>query len=618
MKNLLSKIAIGVALSASFVYAQSAGTDWPAYGNDPGSTKYSPLKQITPANVSKLKLAWTYDTGETGGTDEITPIVVHNVMYVGTPQQHVIALNAETGKEIWKYAPAGEGGRFSEYRGVSYWPGDGQITPKIVFASDGKLIELDAETGQLTPSFGDNGTVDLIKGLDPKIPATRYSVTSPPAIYKNYAILGPELGETGRYGLPGDPRAFDLRTGKEAWRFHVVPQPGEPNHDTWPDDAWQDRSGPSLWAPITVDTQRGLVFCPVGNPTDQAYGGTRHGLNLYSSSIIALDAETGKLKWYFQTTHHDIFDFDLNSSPTLVTVKKDGMDIPAVAQMTKQGLLFILDRTTGKPVFGVEEKPVPASHIPGEDAWPTQPFPVKPAPLARMGMTREEVSKISPETQKTCEAQFDNLVQEGPFTPYGIVPTLVFPSSEGGGNWGGASFDPNMGYIIVNTRSLGTNAHEVPTDSQGIKSYSKIKAPFEDQDGLPCSAPPWGELIAVNANTGDIAWRVPLGEYADLKAKGVPITGTANAGAPIVTASGVIFVGSTTDYHFRAFDEKTGKELWSVPLENSAIATPLTYQAANGKQYVATAEGGAGHLAQFLRPRQTDPARDLVVAYTLP
>jgi quinoprotein glucose dehydrogenase len=617
MKNLFA-VAIGIALSASLVSAQSAGTDWPAYGNDPGSMKFSPLKQITPANVGKLKLAWTYDTGETAGTDEITPLVIHSVMYVATPQQHVIALNAETGKEIWKYAPEGGGGRFSEYRGVSYWPGDGQATPKIIFASESKLIELDAETGQLVPSFGENGLVDLIKGLDPKIPANRYSVTSPPAIYKNLAILGPELGETGRYGLPGDPRAFDLRTGKEVWRFHVVPQPGEANHDTWPDDSWQDRSGPSLWAPITVDTERGIVFCPVGNPTDQAYGGTRPGLNLYSSTLIALDAETGKMKWYFQITHHDIFDFDLNSAPTLVNVNKDGANIPAVAQMTKQGLLFILDRTTGKPVFGVEERPVPRSNVPGETAWPTQPFPVKPVPLARMGMTREEVSKISPETEKTCQAQFDYLVQEGPFTPYGILPTLVFPSSEGGGNWGGVSFDPNTGYIIVNSRSVGTNAHEVPTDSQGILSYSKVKAPFEDQDGLPCSAPPWGELIAVNANTGDVVWRVPLGEYADLKAKGVPITGTPNAGAPIVTASGVIFVGATTDYHFRAFDEKTGEELWSTQLENSAIATPITYQAANGKQYVATAEGGAGHLSQFVRPPQETPAKDLVVAYTLP
>lgn len=617
MKNLCV-IAIGIALSASLGSAQSAGTDWPAYGNDAGSTKFSPLKQITPANVGKLKLAWTYDTGETGGTDEITPLVVRNVMYVATPQQHVIALNAETGKEIWEYGPEGTGGRFSEYRGVSYWPGDGQATPKIVFVSESKLIELDAETGQLVASFGDSGMVDLIKGLDPKIPATRYSVTSPPAIYKNLAILGPELGETGRYGLPGDPRAFDLRTGKEVWRFHVVPQPGEPNHDTWPDDSWQDRSGPSLWAPITVDTERGIVFCPVGNPTDQAYGGTRPGLNLYSGSLIALDAETGKLKWYFQTTHHDIFDFDLNSAPTLVNVNKDGTDIPAVAQMTKQGLLFILDRTTGKPVFGVEERPVPRSNVPGERAWPTQPFPVKPVPLSRLGMTREEVSKISPAAEKSCQAQFDNLVQEGPFTPYGILPTLVFPSSEGGGNWGGVSFDPNTGYIILDTRSVGTNAHEVPTNSQGILSYSKVKAPFEDPDGLPCNAPPWGELVAVNANTGDIAWRVPLGEYADLKAKGVPITGTPNAGAPIVTASGVIFVGATTDYHFRAFDEKTGKELWSTQLENSAIATPITYQAANGKQYVATAEGGAGHLSAFLRPPEETPAKDLVVAYTLP
>ena len=444
MKNLFA-VAMGIALSASLVSAQSAGTDWPAYGNDPGSMKFSPLKQITPANVGKLKLAWTYDTGETGGTDEITPLVVHNVMYVATPQQHVIALNAETGKEIWKYAPEGSGGRFSEYRGVSYWPGDGQATPKIIFASDSKLVELDAETGQLAPSFGENGMVDLVKGLDAKIPTNRYSVTSPPAIYKNLAILGPELGETGRYGLPGDPRAFDLSTGKEVWRFHVVPQPGEANHDTWPDDSWQDRSGPSLWAPITVDTQRGIVFCPVGNPTDQAYGGTRPGLNLYSSTLIALDAETGKIKWYFQTTHHDIFDFDLNSAPTLVNVNKDGANIPAVAQMTKQGLLFILDRTTGKPVFGVEERPVPRSHNPGETAWPTQPFPVKPEPLSRMGMTREEVSKISPETEKSCQAQFDSLVQEGPFTPYGILPTLVFPSSEGGGNWGGVSFDPNTG-----------------------------------------------------------------------------------------------------------------------------------------------------------------------------
>jgi glucose dehydrogenase len=616
-KSYVKLALIGLA-TASFVAAQHPTIDWSAIGGDAASTKFSPLKQITPANVSKLKQAWIYDTGETGGTDEITPLVVGNTMYVATPQQHVIALNAQSGKEIWKYAPPAGPGRFSEYRGASYWHGDNNASPRIVFASGGKLVELDAESGQLVPSFGDAGMVDLKKGLDDKIAANNYSVTSPPAIYKNLAIIGPELGETGRYGLPGDPRAFDLTTGKEVWRFHTVPQPGEANHDTWPNDAWQDRSGPSLWAPITVDTERGLVFLPVGNPTDQAYGGNRPGANLYSCTLLALDAETGQLKWYFQTTHHDIYDYDLNSPPTLLTVNQNGTQIPAVAQMTKTGLLFILDRTTGKPIFGVEERPVPASDAPGEQTWPTQPFPVKPVPLARMSMTRDEVSKISPATQKTCEAQYDKLSSMGPFTPYGMEPSLVFPSSEGGGGWGGVAFDPTTGYILVNTRSVGTNAHLIPTNSQGINSYSKVKEPFEDQDGLPCSAPPWGELMAVNANSGDVVWRVPLGEYDDLKAKGVKITGTPNAGAPVVTASGLIFIGATTDYRFRAFDEKTGKELWSTKLENSAIATPLTYQAADGKQYVATAEGGAGHLGAFLRPTQKQPARDLVVAYTLP
>jgi glucose dehydrogenase len=610
--------ALLVLLAVAPVVAQNANADWPAIGSDAGSTKYSPLKQITPANVSKLKRAWTYDTGETAGTDEITPIVIGNVMYVATVSQHLIALNAQTGAELWKYVPAGGSGRMSEYRGVSYWPGDSQTPARIIFTSGGKLIAVDAKTGQPATSFGDNGIVDLRAGLNDKIPGIGYSVTSPPAIYKNIAIIGPELGETGRYGLPGDPRAFDLHTGKEVWRFHTVPQPGEANHDTWPDDAWQDRSGPSLWAPITVDTVRGIVFLPVGNPTDQAYGGNRPGLNLYSSSLIALDAETGKMKWFFQTTHHDIYDYDVNSPPTLVDVNKDGVKIPAVAQITKQGLLFILNRETGVPVFGVEERPVPASDAPGEQTWPTQPFPLKPVPLARMSMTRNEVSKISPATEKTCTEQFDKLVTMGPFTPYGMEPSMVFPSSEGGGGWGGVSFDPGLGYIFVNTRSVGTNAHLVPTNSQGILSYSKVKEPFQDQDGLPCNAPPWGELMAVNANTGDIAWRVPLGEYADLKAKGVKITGTPNAGAPVVTAGGVLFIGATTDNHFRAFDEKTGKELWSVELENSAISTPLTYEAANGKQYVATTEGGAGHLAAFLRPALTTQPSDLVVAYTLP
>ena len=590
-------------------------TQWPTYDNDSGGTKYSPLTQITPQNVTTLKRAWTYASGDTGATFEVTPIVVNGVMYLSTSTEKAVALNADTGQEIWRFDPKVE--RAREHRGASYWPGDSQTGPRVILAtSDGRLFALDAKTGKRCNDFGDNGVVNLKAGVtdDPNAP---YSVSSPPAIYKNLAILGPELPENGRYGPSGDPRAFDVRTGKVVWRFHTIPQPGEPGHDTWGPDGWEKRSGPSLWGIITVDERRHMVFCPIGNPTDQAYGASRPGTNLYSSSLVALDADTGKLKWYFQVTHHDIFDFDVSAPPALIEVHKDGDTIPAVAQLTKQGLLFILDRITGKPVFGVEERSVPKADAPGDEAWPTQPFPVKPPPLARLSMTRDEVSKISPESAATCAAQFDKLVQRGPYTPYGMKSTLVFPSSEGGGSWSGVAFDRKLGYVFVNTRSLGTVAHLVPFTSGGQPSYVKVKEPFEDQNGYPCSAPPWGELTAVNANTGDIIWRVPLGEYAELSAKGIKPTGTANAGGPIATASGLIFIGSTTDYRFRAFDAKTGKELWSTQLEESAIATPITYQGGDGKQYVVIGCGGAGHLRPFVKPVAKDQ-KDLIVAFTLP
>lgn len=590
-------------------------TQWPAYGNDLGGMKYSPLTQITPKNVGNLKRAWTYASGDSGFTFEVTPIVINGVMYLSTSMEKVVALNADTGQEIWRFDP--HVSRAREHRGVSYWPGDDHTSPRVILAtSDGRLFALDAKTGKPCNDFGDNGVVNLKTGVTDN-PNAPYSVSSPPAIYKNLVILGPELPENGRYGPSGDPRAFDVRTGKLVWRFHTIPQPGEPGFGTWGPNGWQNRSGPSLWGIITVDVEHHMVFCPVGNPTDQVYGASRPGTNLYSSSLIALDADTGKLKWYFQVTHHDIFDYDVSAPPALIEVHKDGRSIPAVAQMTKQGLLFILDRFTGKPIFGVEERPVPKTDAPGDEAWPTQPFPIKPPPLARMSMTRDEVSKITTESAKTCTTQFEHVVQQGPYTPYGMQPTLVFPSSEGGGNWAGPAFDPKLGYLFVNVRNLGTLAHLVPFTSGGQPSYMKVKQPFEDQNGYPCSAPPWGELIAVNANTGDIVWRVPLGEYSALSAMGIKPTGTPNAGGPIVTASGVLFIGSTTDYRFRAFEAKTGKELWSTQLEESAIATPITYQGANGKQYVVIACGGAGHLRSFVKPAPKEQ-RDLVVAFTLP
>ena len=325
---------------------------------------YSPLTQITPANVNRLARAWTFHTGEKGRQFETLPLFANGLLYITSQNCRVIALQPETGKEVWNYDPHVT--RARDHRGVSYWPGDAETAPRILLATgDARLIELDAKTGTVIPSFGDNGTVNLRVGVADSYPQSSYSISSPPAIYKNLAIVGPSTPEGPSHGPSGDPRAFDIKTGKLVWRFHTVPQPGEPGNETWGPDGWKDRAGPSLWGNITVDAERGLVFLPTGNPADSWYGADRKGTNLYANSVVALDAATGKMRWYFQLVHHDIFDYDVTGSPTLVTVKKDGKDVPAIAEITKMGLLFVLDRETGKPVFGVEERAVPKSQVPG-------------------------------------------------------------------------------------------------------------------------------------------------------------------------------------------------------------------------------------------------------------
>lgn len=620
MKQALSIAVITASLfCASSALALSPG-DWADVGKDAGGTKFSPLTQITPANVAQLKEAWSYDMGVKAigfrGL-EVTPIVADGIMYFPTRDKKVVALDPETGKPIWTVdlPTLGVKANAAKY-GVTYWPGDRKAKPRIVVATDdGFLLQLDAKTGALFKKVGKNGLIDLKAGVMDKFGGV-YTPGSTPAIYKNLAIISPRTGEQGRYGAPGDPRAFDLTSGKEVWRFHTVPRPGEANFGDWGINGWQDRKGPGSWAPMTVDTANGLVFIALGNANDQNFGGNRPGDNSYAASVIALDANTGKLKWFFQSTHHDIFDWDVNAPPTLVDVVKDGRKIPAVAQSTKVGYLFILDRFTGKPIFGVEEKPVMASDVPGEKTSPTQPIPLKPPPIARVSMTREEVSRISPETVKSCQAQYDKAVQAGPDTPYMTVPSLVFPSSEGGGGWGGASYDPAHGMIFVNTRSVGTMGVEEPAKFNGLESWAKRKIPFQDKDGYPCSAPPWGELMAIDANTADVVWRVPLGEYKELTARGVPKTGTPNAGGLAVTASGLIFVGATADQEFRAFDAKTGKELWSTQLHDNAINTPMTYMGKNGKQYVAIIESAG--INDFDRPKISQPGTDKLVVFALP
>ena len=599
-------------LCSALLFAQDA-SEWPAYGRDPGGTKYSPLDQINTRNVSALVRVWSYHTGERG-TWENTPIVVGGVMYFATQKNRVVALEPETGKELWTYDPKSTG--VSEHRGVSYWPGGSGTKPRIILATEARLIALDAKSGKPAVDFGDNGEVNLRTGVADDYPKAHYAITSPPAIYKGLIILGPSVQEGPSKGPSGDPRAFDARTGKLVWRFHAVPRPGEPGNETWGPDGWKDRAGPSSWGAMTIDSERGLVFIPMGNPADSFYGGDRKGMNLYANSVVALDAPTGKLRWYFQTVHHDLFDFDMAAPPSLIEATVNGRRVPAVAEFSKNGLLFVLDRVTGKPVWGVEERPVPPSDVPGEQAWPTQPFPIKPPPLTRLSMTKEELSNISPEAHAYCLEQFEKLTAPGPYAPFSVKePRLVFPSSMGGADWAGLSYDPKRGYIFANASNIGQTGQmvanppgsPVPFRNQG--AYTR----FMDKDGYPCNQPPWGELSAVDTHTGDVAWRIPLGSFDELEAKGFKNTGAINLGGSIATAGGVLFIAATADGKFRAFESRTGKELWVTKLDSVGNATPITYRGSNGKQYVAIVAGGPGHL----RGSPILPS-DVVIAFALP
>lgn len=599
------RVALGIMFGAGLAavaFSQVAPQkgDWPQYGRDPGGSRYSPLKQINTSNVDHLDRAWTYHTGETGRSLEATPILINNVLYFSTQKHNVVALNPETGAEIWKYdIKATANSR--ESRGVAYWPGDRTTPPRILFGTgDGRLIALDAKTGAPVTEFGNNGSVDLRIGVADKFPKGSYSISSPPTIYRDVAIVGPATQEGPSHGPSGDPRGYDVRTGKLLWVFHTVPRPGEPGNETWGPNGWVDRAGPSQWGPRTLDTKLGLVYIPTGNPADSYYGGDRPGNDLYSASIIALDALTGKLRWARQLVHHDLWDYDMSAPPALVEVKRNGQTIPALAQITKESLLFILDRRTGEPIFGIEERPVPKGDVPGEWYSPTEPFPVKPAPLSPLSLNSDELSKRSPEAEKFCRDWFSTLHNSGPFTPYATTPTLLIPGSQGGGNWGGVSFDPNLGLIFTNTNNIAAVGQMVPR-TDGVLPYRNNggSTRFIDQQGYPCTATPWARLSAINANTGEIVWQSVLGSYDELEAQGLKNTGAIAMGGPIVTAGNLVFIAATTDSKFRAFDSRNGKELWVTKLDATGSAVPMTYMGSNGKQYVVVAAGGANRWSMI-------------------
>jgi len=621
--RFLAATASCVMLALASVRAAHA-QEWRYYGGDPGGTRFSPLTQITRENVHRLTRVWTYHTGEADRSGnaadrhniapfEATPLIVDGVLYFSTPSNRVIALDAETGAEIWKFDPQAESGkprRYYQHRGVSYWQSKDGTDRRILFGTfDGRLIALDAKSGLPRKDFGKNGMIDLRAGLEGDQPAALYSVTSAPAIYKDLVITGAMVPEFPSKGPSGEVRAFEARTGRLVWTFHTVPRSGEKGHETWADEDWKGRTGANVWSTISVDEQRGLVFLPIGSAAYDFYGADRKGQNLFANCLVALNAATGKLAWYFQMVHHDIWDYDLPAQPVLIDVKREAKTIPAVVQITKMGFVFIFERTTGKPLFPIEERSVPKSEVPGEMSWPTQPFPLRPPPLVRQKFTEADIDS-SASGNEYCLQLFRSLRGGSIFTPYGMSQTLVVPGTLGGGNWSGGSFDPPTGYLFVNANELGAVGAMERQPEGSAEKYRRNSprgeyARFWNEAESPCQKPPWGTLNAVDVNSGEIAWKVPLGWVPGSATK----TGLPNLGGSIVT-NGLVFIGSATDAKLRAFDAKTGEELWSGELEASAHATPATYLGKKtGKQFVVIAAGGGGYFH--------GKASDTLAAYAL-
>jgi quinoprotein glucose dehydrogenase len=603
-KFWLTALAMAAALAPAGAQQPPAAADWPMYRRDFAGTGYSPLSQITPSNVATLKQAWTFPLqGETppppasgrggagaGVNSQATPIVVNGVMYLPTSNR-IVALDPSTGKEIWQQPVTGGA---PSRRGVAYWPGDGQTPPRIIFAAGRRLIALSAKTGAPESGFGRGGEVDI---------GVPYN--SVPFIFRNVVVVGANT-PPGTPGGIGNARAFDARSGAKLWEFSSVPQPGSIGHDTWEGDSWKGRLGVNAWPfYFTLDDQRGLLFIPLASPIPGAYGGDRKGANLFGNSVVAVDAQTGAYKWHFQTIHHDLWDADPPAPPGLFDIVRNGRTEPALAVTTKSGYMYILNRETGQPIFGVEERPVAKSDVPGELAHPTQPIPVKPPALARVAYSAADLvtaADTTPEHAAACEeliAKIGGVQNSGPFTPWGyraagapLRTTLVFPGGLGGANWGGTAYDRNSRLIFVATQDVGALGSIVNAKQGSLVPYEKTtpgRSTFDVRIGdsnWPCQKPPWGRLVAVNTTTGDFAWQVPLGVTEQLP-PGKQNTGRPVLAGPIVTATGLLFIGSTDDSRFRALDVKSGKELWVTKLERRGNADPITYQGTNGKQYVA-------------------------------
>jgi glucose dehydrogenase len=634
----LSALRLAAVLSAFALIAPApAGKrgEWRYYGGDPGVNKYSRLDQINKKNVRQLKPLWIFDSGDfsdgkqfpSRSAFEATPLMVDGTLYVVTPFHRLFALDAETGQVKWEFdSKFDRSTRVNLYtsRGVSYWESGGDR--RVLMADQqARLWSINARTGKPDPAFGAEGVVDMKKGMTEAYPKTPYGYTSPPAICGEVAVVGSWVGDGEPRGPAGDVRGLDIRTGREIWRFHTVPRPGEFGHETWGPGAWKDRSGVNAWSVISVDTARGMAFLPLTSPATDLYGGDRPGANLFGDSVVALDCKTGKRRWHFQTIHHDLWDYDLPSAPVLVTVRRGGKPVDAVAQITKTGFVFLLDRENGKPMFEIEERTVPRSPVPGEQSSPTQPFPLKPPPFARQSMRMEELTNVTPESRAACMEMIRGAEMAADlYNPITEKPTVMFPGTNGGANWGGGSFDPDTGTLYVNSMDVGALIRMVKRpDGSEIPYRSQSSDRFWDKNRYPCQKPPWGSLTAIDLNKGEHRWRSTLGEYDELTRRGIPKTGASNLGGSVVTAGGLVFIGATNDSKFRAFDKDTGEELWMTRLPASAHATPMTYTGPkSGRQFVVIASGGGNKynnefvskLIAFGLPRSGDAGEPVLIS----
>jgi len=630
----------------------AAVEEWPTYGNDPGSSRYSPLTEITKDNVRYLKVAWTYHTGDisdaTGtwngqkvwakSTFEATPLLVDDTLYVASSFNRVIALDPETGRERWAFDPKldriGYYGDYFTCRGLATWvdperqPGEACHRRIYEAVLDGRLVAVDAATGQPCAGFGANGQVPLTAGIKTVIKG-EYHFTSPPAVVGDVVIVGSAINDNDRVDMPsGVVRGYNARTGGLVWSWDPVPHdPADPARATWQNGA--DRTGAAnVWGPISADPAHDLVFLPTTSPSPDFFGGERKGDDRYADSVVAMRASTGKVVWSFQAVHHNLWDYDLPSGPSLIEVERNGRRIPVLAQPSKMGYLFILDRDSGQPVLPVEERPVPQGGVPGEWLSPTQPVPVATPRLVPDRLGPEDAWGLTPWDRGKCRETIAGLRREGIFTPPSLQGSLQYPGNIGGTNWGGLSFDRSRGLIVLNQTNIPFIVQLIPRDEaqhlnrrEGGWEYGPMKGtPYVMRRksllspwGLPCNPPPWGTLAAIEASTGRIRWQVPLGTMRELAPVPLPITwGTPTVAGPLTTASGLIFIGATLDSTFRAFDTESGRELWHAGTPASAIATPITYRARpGGRQYVVVAAGGHGKANGI-------KLGDSVVAYALP